>query len=86
MLRNLIEEILLFFLPFAAFAAWLLLQKRNPFEIAHWSGYKFTLAVIGLLLGIAAIIATGLLEGTHLGAYTPARVENGRLIPGEVRN
>jgi hypothetical protein len=86
MLRNLIEEILLFFLPFAAFAGWLLFKKRNPFDFAQWSGYKFALAVIGLLLAIASIIAVGLLEGTHRGAYTPARVENGRLIPGEVRN
>jgi hypothetical protein len=87
MIRNLIEEILLFFLPFAVFAGWLLFNKRNPLDVAHWSGYKFALAVIGMLLGIGSIIATALIfSQPHTGAYTPARVENGRLIPGEVRD
>lgn len=81
-MRNVIDELLLFFIPFALFAGWLVLNKRNPLDIAHWSGWKFGLAVTGILLGIASIIIAGLTSQTHSGAYVPAVFENGSLVPG----
>ncbi len=83
MLRTFIEEILLFALPFAAFAAWLILTKRNPLDISHWSGRKFALAAIGLTLGIISIIYASQVAETHRGAYVPPFIENGRLVPGK---
>ena len=83
MLRTLIEEILLFGLPFAAFAGWLLLTRRNPLDVAHWSGRKFILTVVGILLGIASIIYAGQMAETHRGAYVAPHLENGQLVPGK---
>jgi Family of unknown function (DUF6111) len=82
MFRNLVEEILLFVLPFALFASWLLITKRNPLDIAHWSGWKFGLTVAGIMLGIASIVLTGLTADRHTGAYIPSRMEDGKLVPG----
>ncbi len=61
-------------------------HEAQPLDVAHWDGRKFALAVVGLLLAIGSIIAVGVLSETHRGGYVPARVENGRLIPGEVRD
>jgi hypothetical protein len=60
----------------------LLATNRNPFDIAHWSGWKFGLTVAGLLLGIASVIFAGLTSDRHTGPYEPSRVEDGRLVPG----
>lgn len=86
MLRNLIEEILLFLLPFAAFATWLVVTKRNPFDFDHWSGRKFALAAIGIALAIASLLYAGINPERHSGAYEPARMEDGRLVPGRFRD
>jgi predicted outer membrane lipoprotein len=82
MLRALVEEILLFFVPFAAFATWLVVNRRNPFDVDNWSGYKFILTLVGLLLAAAFLIYTGLIAERHMGAYDPPHMENGRLVPG----
>jgi hypothetical protein len=77
-----LDDLVLFTLPFVLFAIWLLATKRNPFDIEHWSGWKFGLTVAGLLLGIASVVFAGLTADKHTGAYEPSRVENGRLVPG----
>ncbi len=83
MLRNLIDEVLLFLIPFAIFAGWLILTKRNPLDFEHWSGWKFGLTAAGILLGIASIIYAGTQSETHTGAYSPPHMENGQLVPGK---
>jgi hypothetical protein len=85
MLRGLIEEILLFFLPFAAFAAWLIFTKRNPLDIDHWGPHRYALSVIGVALVIVALLWAGLTQDRFIGVYEPARVEDGRLVPGGFR-
>jgi hypothetical protein len=86
MIRAYIEEALLFLLPFGVFATWLIITKRNPLEFTNWNGAKFWLTATGLVLAIASVIVVALWAEPHTGAYVPARVENGRLIPGEVRD
>jgi hypothetical protein len=86
MIRAYIEEALLFLLPFAVFATWLIIRKRNPLEFTNWDGVKFWLTAAGLVLAIASVIIVALIAEPHTGAYVPARIENGRLIPGEVRD
>ncbi len=83
MLRTLIEEFLLFVLPFCLFAGYLVVRRRNPFDVEHWSGHLFWLSVVGLLLGIASFIYAGLVAPRHTGAFVPPHVENGRLVPGQ---
>jgi hypothetical protein len=83
MLRTLIEEFLLFVLPFCLFAGYLVVRRRNPFDVEHWSGHLFWLSVVGLLLGIASFVYAGLVAPRHSGAFVPPHVENGRLVPGQ---
>lgn len=83
MLRSLIEEFLLFVLPFCLFAGYLVLRKRNPFDVEHWSGHLFWLSVVGLMFGIASFIYAGIVAPRHQGAFAPPHVENGQLVPGQ---
>jgi amino acid transporter len=82
MLRSLIEEFLLFVLPFLAFASYLILRRRNPLDIEHWRAHVFILTVIGLLLAIVSLIVAGMIDRPAVGAFEPAHMENGRLVPG----
>ncbi|MEN5081356.1 DUF6111 family protein [Bosea sp. TWI1241] len=83
MVRTLIEEILLFVLPFCVFAGYLIVRRRNPFRVEAWSGHLFWLSTLGLVLGIAFFIYSGLVAPRHKGAFVPPHVENGRLIQGQ---
>ncbi len=82
MLRGLIEEFLLFVLPFAAFAFYLISRKRNPLDIAHWRPHVFALTVTGMVLAIVALVLTAFADRPAQGAFEPAHMENGRLVPG----
>ncbi len=86
MLRNLIEEILLFLLPFAAFASWLIVTKRNPLDFDHWTGRRFLLTAIGLAFAIASFFYAFVTAERHSGSYEPAHIEDGRLVPGRFRD
>lgn len=83
MLRTLIEEFLLFVLPFCLFAGYLVVRRRNPFDVEHWSGHLFWLSVVGLVFGIASFVYAGLVAPRHSGAFVPPHVEDGRLVPGQ---
>ncbi|MBN9435498.1 DUF6111 family protein [Bosea sp. (in: a-proteobacteria)] len=83
MLRTLIEEFLLFVLPFCLFAGYLVIRRRNPFDVEHWSGHLFWLSVVGLVFGIGSFIYAGIVAPRHTGAFVPPHVEDGRLVPGQ---
>jgi Family of unknown function (DUF6111) len=71
-------EILLFLAPFAAFALW---RRLNPG--AEPSPGVVWLALAGLGLALAGAVWYGLEVSMGPGTvYVPARVEDGRLIPG----
>lgn len=82
MSRALMESIGLFLTPFALYAAFLIFRARHPLIAASWSrGALSWLTLAGLALAIAGLIYVALF-GPEQGAYTPAHVENGRLMPG----
>lgn len=83
MLRMLIEEFLLFVLPFCLFASYLVIRRRNPFKVESWSGHLFWLSVAGLLFAIASFVYAGLVAERHTGSFVPPHVEGGRLVPGQ---
>jgi Family of unknown function (DUF6111) len=85
MLRAIIEEALLFLIPFALFALYLVLRKRNPFHLSHWSDQAFWLVLTGLIFAGAALLYTGLTAERHKGAFDPTHIENGRVVPGQFR-
>lgn len=85
MLRAIIEEVLLFVLPFCIFAGYLVIKRRNPFDVEHWSRHAFWLAVVGLLLSIAVFAYGGFFAPRSKGAYEPPHMENGVLVPGRFK-
>lgn len=82
MTRALFEELVLFLAPFALFAVYLALRRRNPFTRAPWEGHVSWLVIAGLLLAIGFFVITGLMAEREMGAFIPPHLENGRLVPG----
>jgi hypothetical protein len=82
MWRAIIEPALLFLSPFAAYALFHLLQRRWPFVGEIWRGRVVSwLVVAGLVAAIAGVVALGQMR-LRTGAWVPAHVEDGRLLPG----
>jgi hypothetical protein len=85
MLRAIIEEVLLFVLPFGLFAGYLVVKRRNPFDVEHWSRHVFWLAVAGLAMAIVLGLYSGFSARRSQGAYEPPHMEDGKLVPGRFR-
>ena len=85
MLRAILEEALLFLVPFGLFALYLVLRRRNPFLWAHWSEQTSWLVIAGLGVAVAALLYTGLTAERHEGGFVPPHLENGRVVPGQFR-
>ncbi len=73
MIRAVLGEALLFLLPFALFALFLVIQRRNPLAWAHWSGPSFYLAAAGLGLLIASFVVAGVTAGIVRNLYERLR-------------
>ena len=85
MLRVILEPLAFFLAPFAAYALWLRLRNRTAPDIDAWSHTRVaTLTLAGLAVAILGVLTLGLNSGRHLGAYVPAHVENGQLVPGKI--
>jgi hypothetical protein len=85
MIRAIFGEALLFLLPFAVFALFLVLRRRNPFQMAAWSDATAWLVITGLACVVIALIVTGLTSERQTGAFEPPHLEDGRLVPGQFR-
>jgi hypothetical protein len=85
MWRDLWEPALLFFTPFIAYAGLLLLRRAAPFSSKHWTqGTVSTLTLCGLAIAIVFMLGYGLFAERHKGAYVPAHIENGQIVPGHM--
>jgi hypothetical protein len=80
MSRILLQYLLPLILPFLVYLIYArLAQKRGGLTDAPWLG----LAAAGVVLMAVSLVAWGLLSGSEPGAtYVPARLKNGRLVPG----
>jgi hypothetical protein len=85
MIRAIFGEALLFFIPFAIFALYLILRRRNPLQWQAWSDSSLWLAIAGLVCVIAAFVYTGLTSERRMGAFEPPHLEDGRVVPGQFR-
>ncbi|MFE1598564.1 DUF6111 family protein [Methylobacterium sp. ID0610] len=85
MIRAVADDLILFFLPFVAFALYLVLRQRSPFRWIHWSDHALRLAVAGGLLVIASLVVAGLFAERHGQGFVPTHIENGRVVPGQFR-
>jgi len=83
--RTLLESLALFFAPFALFALYLLARLRYPLAIEHWSKSRVaTLTLVGLAAVLAGFVLLELTAPRGRGAYVPAHMENGVLVPGKI--
>ena len=85
MIRSLIDELLLFLVPFALFAAYLVLRRENPMLREAWTGRTGWLGIAGLGLVIAGFLVAGLVSERRTGAFVPTHVEDGHVVPGRFR-
>jgi hypothetical protein len=85
MARALIDDILLFLLPFGIFALWLIFRQRSPLRWIHWSDQAARLAIAGATLVILSFLAVALTAERHRDGFVPTHIENGRVVPGQFR-
>ncbi|HEY1735023.1 MAG TPA: DUF6111 family protein [Methylovirgula sp.] len=85
MWRVLWEPAVLFLSPFIAYAGVLIIQQIPPFSRAPWSKSKVSfLTLAGLAAAITFMIFFALSAERHHGAYVPAHIVNGHLVPGHM--
>ena len=85
MTRAILQELVLFFLPFVAFALYLVIRRRNPLLWSSWSAQSVWLVIAGLAVVVVSLVATGILADRETRAYVPSHMEGGRLVPGQFR-
>ena len=85
MTRVIFGEVLLFLLPFAVFAFYVVMQRRNPLAWAAWSGQVSWLVIAGIACVIAGLLYTGVTAERRAGPFVPTHVEDGRVVPGRFR-
>jgi uncharacterized membrane protein YjgN (DUF898 family) len=86
MARIIVELVAVFLIPFLAYAGFLIFQARNPSAARAilQSRALVIQSLIGLVLMVLALLAYGLADEQHRGAYRPAEFKNGQLVPGKV--
>lgn len=88
MLRTILWNLFLLVLPFLLYAAYVALVRRQRVSAGQaWDQAPLSwLFIAGIVLVIASFLVLGLVtEDSGKGRYVPARYEDGRIVPGEVR-
>ena len=87
MIRPNFTELALFLAPFVVYAIYLVATKTALMTLASWPPKTLaTLGICALILMIGSFIYLSHFSGAPPGAtYEPAHMENGRLVPGQVR-
>ena len=84
MWRVILEPAAFFDTPFVAYWLYLVARRRYPFAVEHWThGALAGLVIAGLAVAVAGTFLVGLRAERHFGAYVPAHMENGKLVPGQ---
>jgi hypothetical protein len=84
MIRPAITEVLIFLIPFAVYALFLVATRSGLLVQSSWPVHVIAKLVIGsLLLVIVSFVLLAQFSGASPNStYIPAHVENGRLVPG----
>lgn len=84
MIRPILTEIGIFLIPFAAYALFVVLSRANVLHVSSWPTHVVGRLVVGaFLLVIVSLILLANFSGAPPGStYTPAHIENGKLISG----
>lgn len=75
-----------FFLPFLAYALFLIWSEKHPRaakKVLHAKALQVQ-AVIGLALVVAVLLVMGLAQSHQTGGYAPAVFKDGKVVPGKV--
>jgi hypothetical protein len=83
--RIIVQEVLLFLIPFGLFALWLGANRLNPLRRAHWSDAVAWLVIAGLAIALLSLVVAGFTAERHGNGFVPTHMENGRVVPGEFR-
>jgi uncharacterized membrane protein len=84
MIRPVFTEIALFAAPFVVFGFYLWVTKAGLLDAESWSWSTIaSLTIVALVLMLGSFLLIAHLTGSppH-STYTPAHMENGRLVPG----
>jgi len=86
MARFFFLDAVLFLLPFAAYAGWLMVTRGSLANVEDWQARTIAyLAIAGAgSLLVALIVFTSYRTIPPGGTYTPAHIENGHIVPGHV--
>ena len=84
MIRPAFTEILVFLIPFAVYALFLLATRSGLLLQASWPVHVVAKLVLGaLLMVIASFILLAHFSGAPPNStYIPAHIENGKFVPG----
>jgi hypothetical protein len=86
MSRIILEPALLFASPFVVYLIYLALRRTYPFAVDHWThGAISALTLAGLAVAVAGMLFFGIFAVRHEGAYVPAHIEDGKLVPGRLQ-
>jgi hypothetical protein len=88
MIRPVLTELTLFFLPFVLYALFLWGAKRGGvFDRANWPlPHVLYLLIAAFLLVIGSFIVLAQWGGAPPGStYIPAHIEDGRFVPGQTK-
>jgi len=86
-MRQVLTEVGIFLVPFAAYALFLALTRAGVLNTASWSNaiiFRLALGALVLVAGSLALLVRFSGAPAH-STYEPARLENGRLVPGTER-
>lgn len=86
MIRLIIDGVLIFLIPFAAYAlyqAWAEKDPKAAFRMTH--GPFIRLTILGLLLCIGSIIYGEVIAPHNAGGYQRAQWKDGKFIQGTVK-
>jgi len=87
MMRPVLTEVGIFLVPFAAYALFLVLTRAGALNPASWPNVIiFRLALGALVLVAGSLVLLVRFSGAPAhSTYEPARLENGKLVPGTER-
>ena len=87
MIRPVLTEIALFLAPFIAYAIFLWATKAGVLDPSSWTLPRIAwLLMAALVLTIGSFIVLAHWSGAPPGStYVPARIEDGRFVPGETK-
>jgi hypothetical protein len=86
MVRFVAFNAVFFLLPFAVYAAWLVATRGSANNAGDWTGRTIAYLAVGgaVLMSVALLFFINFQGAPPGGKYTPATVEDGKIVPGHI--